>query len=136
MPSFLLDTNVISELRKTRPHGAVVSWISRLRQDEIFICAVSLGELQRGIERTRRSDLEKAAQLETWVDRVAGAYNAIPMDGIAFREWARIMDRQSDDLLEDAMIAAVARIHQLTVATRNEADFAALRTPYFNPFKI
>jgi toxin FitB len=57
------------------------------------------------------------------------------MDGTAFREWAGIMDMQSDDLLEDAMIAAIARVHRLTVATRNEADFSVLKTPYLNPFK-
>lgn len=135
MTRFLLDTNVVSELRKRKPHGAVVSWVNSVGDDQLFLSAVSLGEMQRGVERTRRSDPRIAGELETWIEKVASSYDVLPMNGVAFREWARLMERHSVTLSEDAMIAAIARVNGLTVATRDEADFAALGAEYFNPFK-
>jgi hypothetical protein len=132
---YLLDTNVISEMRKLRPHGAVVAWFSTMEEARLFLSAVTLGELQAGIERTRRQDPPKARELEHWVDRLPASYNVLPMDTPCFREWARIMDGQQPDLLEDAMIAATARVHRLIVATRNERDFKQLDVRTFNPFK-
>jgi hypothetical protein len=132
---FLLDTNVISELRKPKPHGAVIAWLNSLREDQIHVSAVSLGELQRGIERTRKTDSRKAAEIEAWLDQIAISNNVLPMHGAAFREWARLMEGKSDTLIEDAMIAAIARMHSLTVATRNEADFTSLGIVCLNPFK-
>ena len=135
MIGYLLDTNVISELRKSRPHGAVVQWLNSLREDQIFLSAVTLGELQRGIERTRRLDAAKVAEIEAWVDRLEASISVIPMDGRCFREFAKLMERKSAHLLEDAMIAATARVHGLTVATRNERDFALLSIVTINPFQ-
>jgi len=132
---YLLDTNVISELRKVRPHGAVVAWFSTMEEARLFLSAVTLGELQAGIERTRRQDPSKAGELERWVDRLPASYQVLPMDTACFREWARIMDSKPSDLLEDAMIAATARVHRLVVATRNERDFKQLGVRTFNPFK-
>jgi predicted nucleic acid-binding protein len=94
-----------------------------------------MGELQAGIERTRRQDLSKASEIESWADQLAVSYQILPMDTRCFREWGRIMDRKPDRLLEDAMIAATARVHQLIVATRNEADFKQLDVRILNPFK-
>lgn len=135
MKGFLLDTNVISELRRPRPHGGVVNWLRGLDEDHVHVCAVSVGELQRGIERTRRSDPGKAGEIERWLEALVAGRNILPMDAAAFREWARLMEGRSATLLEDAMIAAIARVWGLTVATRNEADFAALETAHVNPFK-
>jgi len=135
MNQYLLDTNVVSELRKPRPHGAVVAWLNDLDDDQLFLSAVTLGELQAGVERTRRQDATKAGEIEAWVDRLAASYQILPMDTPCFREWGRIMDRKPDELLEDAMIAATARVHQLIVATRNEADFRQLDVRLLNPFK-
>jgi len=132
---FLLDTNVISELRRPRPHDRVVNWLRGLDEDHVHVCAVSVGELQRGIERTRRSDPGKAGEIERWLEALVAGRNILPMDAAAFREWARLMEGRSATLLEDAMIAAIARVWGLTVATRNEADFAALETAHVNPFK-
>jgi predicted nucleic acid-binding protein len=132
---YLLDTNVVSELRKPRPHGAVLAWIEKTDDAHLFLSAVTLGEIQVGIELTREQDLAKAAEIEAWLDLVAGAYNVLPMDAGAFRRWARLMHRQSDTLYEDAMIAATAQAHGLTVATRNVADFRALGVEVFNPFR-
>ena len=136
MNRYLLDTNVISEMRKPRPHGAVVAWIQELRDEQMFLSAVTLGELQAGIERTRIQDEAKAHEIETWLDLVAQSYALLPMDTACFRECARLMHGKTDDLFEDAMIAATARVHNLVVATRNETDFRHFDVEVFNPFRF
>lgn len=133
-PAYLLDTNVVSELRRPRPHGGVVAWLQSLDDAQLHLSAVTLGEIQAGIELTREQDPDKAAGIETWLEQVAGAWNVLPMDAATFRAWARLMHRKSDTLYEDAMIAATAQVHGLTVATRNGADFKALGMVVFNPF--
>ena len=132
---FLLDTNVVSELRRAKPHGAVLAWIRSVNDADLNVSAVTLGELQAGVELTREQDEAKAQELQDWVDLMAVSYNVLPMDGAAFRMWAKLIHRKSDTLNEDAMIAAVARIHRLTVVTRNVGDFAGFGVPVFNPFK-
>lgn len=132
--AYLLDTNVVSELRKQRPHGGVVAWLESIDDAQLYLSAVTLGEIQAGIELTREQDPDKANEIEAWLELVAGAYNILPMDAAAFRAWARLMHRKSDTLYEDAMIAATAKVHGLTVATRNVADFNALGLEVFNPF--
>ncbi|MEY4564463.1 MAG: hypothetical protein RLZZ618_3740 [Pseudomonadota bacterium] len=131
---YLLDTNVISELRRPRPHGAVLSWLESTADNELHLSAVTLGEIQAGIELTREQDAEKAEQIEAWADLVAGSYNVLSMDAETFRLWARLMHRRSDTLYEDAMIAATAQRHQLTVVTRNVVDFSELGVDVVNPF--
>ena len=131
---YLLDTNVVSELRRPRPHGAVLAWLQAVDDAQLFISAVTLGEIQAGIELTREQDTDKASEIEAWLDQVAAAYNVLPLDAAAFREWARLMHRRSDTLYEDAMIAATARVHGLTVVSRNVADFKALGMETINPF--
>lgn len=135
MNKYLLDTNVVSELRKPRPHGAVVAWLRGQEDEQLFLSAVTMGELQAGIELTRRQDPSKADEIERWVDQLATSYQILPMDTACFREWGRIMDRKPDQLLEDAMIAATARVHRLIVATRNEKDLRQLDVRIYNPFK-
>ncbi len=132
--AYLLDTNVVSELRKQRPHGAVRAWLEGVDDAQLYLSAVTLGEIQAGIELTREQNPAKADEIEAWLELLAGAYNVLPMDAATFRAWARLMHRKTDALYEDAMIAATAQVHGLTVATRNVADFSALGFEVFNPF--
>ena len=132
---YLLDTNIVSELRKPRPHGGVVAWLQSTEDADLHLSAVTLGEIQAGIELTRDQDAPKAAEIEAWLELVARSYNVLPMDGAAFRTWARLMHRRSDTMYEDAMIAATAAVHNLTVVTRNVADFAPFDVRVLNPFK-
>jgi toxin FitB len=131
---YLLDTNVVSELRKNKPHDAVIAWFTGIREDEIFLSAVTFGELQAGIELTRRQNAPKAKEIEEWVDKLAAAYTILPMDSAIFREWARLMNGQPDQLSEDAMLAATARVHRLALVTRNSRDFETFDVPLLNPF--
>ncbi|PKM06585.1 MAG: VapC toxin family PIN domain ribonuclease [Gammaproteobacteria bacterium HGW-Gammaproteobacteria-4] len=133
---YLLDTNIISELRRPTPHGAVLAWLNSVDGNELYFSAVTLGEIQAGIELTRAQDAAKAAQIEGWLDLVAQTHNVLPMDGAAFRMWAKLMHRKSSTLYEDALIAATARVHSLTVVTRNVADFASFGVPLLNPFEV
>ena len=132
---YLLDTNVVSELRKPKPHGAVVAWLQGLEDTQIHLCAVTIGEIQAGIELTREQDQAKAQEIETWLELVASSYNVLPMDAPAFRAWAKLMHRKSETVYEDAMIAATAKVHGLTVATRNVVDFKSFGVPLVNPFR-
>ncbi len=131
---FLLDTNVVSELRRLRPHGAVLAWLRDVPDTDLHLSAVTLCELQAGVEITREQDPAKAAEIEAWIERVAETYNVVTMDARTFRSWARLMHRRSDELIEDAMIAATAQVHNLTVVTRNVRDFERFGVRTLNPF--
>ena len=131
---YLLDTNVVSELRKPKPHGAVVTWLQSTPEADLHLSAVTLGEIQAGIELAREQDRAKATEIEIWANLLTASYNILPMDGETFRMWARLMHRKPDSLYEDAMIAATAKVHQLTVVTRNIADFATFKVNLLNPF--
>ena len=130
----MLDTNVVSELRKPKPHGAVVQWIQDIPDADLHISAVTIGEIQAGIELTREQDESKATELEQWLELVSGSFNVVPMDALAFRVWARLMHKTSETLYEDAMIAATAKVHKFTVVTRNVTDFKSFGVSVLNPF--
>ncbi|CBL46568.1 PIN (PilT N terminus) domain protein [gamma proteobacterium HdN1] len=136
MRMYLLDTNIVSELRKPKPHGGVLAWLNSVEDAHLHIATVTLGEIQAGIELTRDQDPEKAAEIERWVDQVAEAYNVLAMDGPSFRCWAKLMHKKSDTLYEDAMIASIATTNGLTVVTRNTSDFSSFGVPLLNPFEF
>lgn len=134
MTGYLLDTMVVSETRKPRPHGAVLAWLQALPIDQVYLSAVSIGELQAGVEAARQHNPAKAGEIELWIQDLALSYTVLPMDVLCFREWARLMCGRSGDVLEDMMIAATARVHGLTLATRNLRDFENIELEILNPF--
>jgi len=131
---YLLDTNIVSELRKIKPHGGVLSWFENIAEADLFLSVVTLGEIQAGIEKTREQDALKADAIEKWLEQVAGAYNILLLDAVIFRLWAKLMHRQSNTVYEDAMIAATALVHKLIVVTRNVGDFERFNVELMNPF--
>jgi toxin FitB len=133
---YLLDTNVVSELRRPKPHGAVLAWLASVDEKDLYLSSFSLGEIQRGIEITRQQDATKAQSLELWLDQLVDAFEVLVLDAVVMREWARMMHRQSNTLSDDAMLAATARVHGLQMITRNTADFEVLGVNCFNPFNF
>ena len=131
---YLLDTNVVSELRRPRPDRAVVDWIQDVPSDDLYLSAVTIGEIQAGIELTRQQDAAKAEEIEAWLERVLATYDILALDAVSFRVWARLMHRRSDTLMQDAMIAACATVNRLVVVTRNVRDFDQLGVRTLNPF--
>jgi predicted nucleic acid-binding protein len=131
---YLLDTNVVSELRRPRPHPAVLAWLQATDDATLHLSAVTIAEIQSSIERVRDHDAGKANELEEWLDMVSATYSVLPMDAAAFRRWARLMHRRSDTLYEDAMIAATALCHGFTIVTRNVRDFVLFDVPVVDPF--
>lgn len=131
---YLLDTNVVSELRRPSPHPAVLNWIYQAPPEWLYLSAVTIGEIQAGIEITREQNKMKAEELENWLNQVLVAYPILPVDAVAFRAWAKLMHRQADTRLQDALIASVAVVHRLTVVTRNVRDFERLGVPTLDPF--
>lgn len=133
---YLLDTNVVSELRRVRPHGAVLAWLQTVDEADLHISAVTIGEIQSGIEITRAQDDQKASEIEAWLVQVIATGQVLAMDAREFRCWARLMHGRSDDLIEDAMIAATALVNNLIVVTRNVRDFKPFGVQTTNPFEM
>ena len=131
---FLLDTNIVLELRKPKPHGGVVAWVSANDTTSLYLSAMTIAELQRGVEITREQDADKASEIEVWLEQLMFTGQVLAMDAAVCREWARLMHRRSDTLVEDAFIAATARVHRLVVATRNVRDFKTFGVETLNPF--
>ena len=132
---YLLDTNVIFELRKPRPHGGVLTWLKAKNNEELFISAMTIGELQAGVEVTRRQDPSKVEVIDRWIDQIANSYQILSIDASIFRQWAKWMRGCSDHLLEDALLAATAHVHRLKVVTRNVKDFERFDVGLINPFE-
>ena len=113
----------------------MLAWVEAVNDADLNLSAVTIGEIQSGIEVTREQDSTQADEIEAWLNQVADSYNVLPMDGRVFRVWARLMHRRSDDLLEDAMIATTARAYGLTVVTRNIRGFEGFGVEVLNPFE-
>ncbi len=133
---YLLDTGVVSELRRPEPHPSLVRWITETPSDQLFLSAATLGEIQAGIENVRDWDPGSATRLEVWLEAVIESGAVLPMDEECFREYARIQHRRPRGVSSVAMIAAAARVHQLTVVTRDGRDYRRLGVTCVNPFEL
>jgi predicted nucleic acid-binding protein len=135
--SFLIDTNVVSELQKgARADSNVVAWFAGFAENKIFLSALTLGEIRRGIESVRRRDPKFAAALETWLGRVAAQHQGrvLSVDRSIAEEWGRmdVPDRLPD---VDGLLAATAKVHGLTLVTRNVKDMERTGVDHVNPFE-
>jgi predicted nucleic acid-binding protein len=132
----LIDTNVVSELRKgERADPNVAAWFAGLADEEVFLSALTLGEIRRGIESIRRRDPKSAAALESWLGRIADQHRnrILPVDRSIAEEWGRM--NVPDPLpVIDGLLAATASVLGLTLATRNTADIARTGVSCVNPF--
>ena len=134
--SYLLDTNVISELRKgERADGKVTAWFADVAEEEIFLSVLTIGEIRRGIENVRRRDSGSAASLDRWLALLSEAHGdrILPVDRAIAEEWGR-MSAPGPLPVVDGLLAATARVLGLTIVTRNVADIAATGTKLLNPF--
>ena len=134
---FLLDTNVVSELRKAQADPAVVAWARNVPAYKLYISAITLLEIETGILRLERRDPEQAAPLRNWLEThviPAFAGRVLSVDANIARRCARlhVPDRSNES---DALIAATALVHDMTVVTRNTKDFAFSGVPLFNPWE-
>ena len=139
MSGWLLDTNVVSELRKNRPDPHVKAWSDAQPADSLFLSTVTLAEIRYGIEC--QADLAFREELETWLARRLRPWFAdriLPVDEDVILEWRHMVARGRNKAITfsqpDLFIAATARVHALAVCTRNEHDFRMADVPVLNPW--
>ena len=132
---FLIDTVILSELRRRQRDPVVVTWFERQRTADLFLSVISIGEIERGIARQRATDPAFAGALAAWLDRVLDLYGdrVLPFDLRAARRWGALSAALGNDSA-DLMIAATALEHGLTVVTRNVSDFEPSGVAVVDPF--
>jgi predicted nucleic acid-binding protein len=138
MTGFLIDTNVISELRKgQRANPQVRRWFSRTKDDRMFLSVLVLGEIRRGIEIIRRRDAAAAAALERWLAGVLRVHadRILPVDAAVAEQWGRL-DTAGRLPVVDGLLAATALVHDLTLVTRNVKDVARTGVEVIDPFDL
>lgn len=138
MSGFLLDTNVVSELRKgSRADAHVARWFAGRDRRELFLSAITLAEIRRGIALIERRDPTQANRLRVWCDRLQREFGRagrlLPIRAAEAAVWGKLMAVRPLPVL-DGFLAATAQVHELTLATRNVADFAGLPVQVENPF--
>lgn len=135
--TFIIDTNVLSELRKPveRANAGVTAWFDSVDRDSLYLSVVTIAEIRRGIEQLRHRDPVQAARIEEWLARVrrAMAWRILPITEAIAEEWGR-MQAPAPAPVIDAFVAATARVHGMTVITRNASDFRRFGIPLLNPF--
>ena len=135
--SYLIDTNVLSELRKgQRCNARVAAWFAQVPDHDISLSVLVIGEIRRGVERIRLRDPQAAASLESWLSRVINGHSdrLLPIDREIAEEWGRMNAARPLSAI-DSLLAATAKIHGLTLVTRNIADIATTGVTYLNPFE-
>jgi predicted nucleic acid-binding protein len=135
--SFLIDTNIISEIRKgDRCDPVVAAWWADVSEEDLWLSALVLGEIRKGVELARKRDPAKAAALEAWLGEVVSGFGdrVLPIDAAVAEEWGRLSAIRPTPVT-DALLAATAKVNGLTLATRNGADVAGLGVEVLNPFE-
>ncbi len=136
--SFLLDTNIISELRKgPRCHPSVANWFSTIEGHEVYLSVLVVGEIRKGIELVRRNDHITAARLERWLQQIIDQYSEriLPIDQNVAEEWGRLNVPNPLPII-DALLAATAKVYNLVLVTRNVNDIRRSGVSYMNPFDL
>ena len=133
MTAYLLDTNVVSELIKATPSPVVTAWLTA--EQDTWLSVLTVGELRRGAHLLRRRDETRAARLDEWIAELAASYGdrILPVDAHVTDAWAALRATRTLPVI-DALIAATAHVHGLTVATRNVSDFADTGVTVIDPF--
>lgn len=134
--SFLLDTNVISEARKPRGDAVVKAWISSVESEELYLSVLVLGEIRRGVELLRRTDPTQANAYELWLQSLTSDHGGrvLPVTLEIAEEWGRINVRDYLPVV-DGLMAATAKVWNMTFVTRNTADVERSGVRLLNPFE-
>ena len=133
--TFLLDTNVVSEVRKKEPNPGVSEWFASVPADQLFLSVLVVGEVRQGIERLIRRDQAQAEIYEQWLYRLVNAYGdrIVPITARVAEVWGRVNVPDPMPVV-DGLMAATALVHGWTLVTRNLGDFASAGVPLLNPF--
>ncbi|MGD9615857.1 MAG: type II toxin-antitoxin system VapC family toxin [Alphaproteobacteria bacterium] len=135
--SFLIDTNVLSEIRKGRRCDPnVAAWFASVDDSGVYVSVLVLGEIRRGIEMLRRRDAAQALALQHWLNRASADFSdrLLPIDRAVADEWGRLSAIRTVPVV-DGLLVSTARVHGMTFVTRNIADVAGLGAFVLNPFK-
>ena len=135
--NYLIDTNIISEVRKgAKCDQHVAAWYESIADDAVYLSVLVLGEIRKGIERARPNDPTKSRVLESWLSDVVNSFaeRILPIDQVVADEWGRMSAKRPLSTI-DALLAATAKVHGMTLATRNIADIADLGAKILNPFE-
>jgi predicted nucleic acid-binding protein len=133
--AFLLDTNILSELRKPRPDPGVHTWFGTSHADDLYLSVLTVGEIRQGVERLQRRDPAQARAYLRWLETLKRDFAArvLPVTTAVAEEWGRLNARRSLPVI-DGLLAATALVHRLTLVTRNVADVERTGAEVLNPF--
>jgi predicted nucleic acid-binding protein len=134
--SFLLDTNIVSELIRPRPNVNVIGWLQRVPSTDLFLSVITVGEIRKGIELKRKTGAADAARLEAWLQALSLHYRSrlLVFDEPVADQWGRLMAAHPSLPVEDGQLAATALHHGLTLVTRNLRHLAPTGVPHLDPF--
>jgi toxin FitB len=135
--SFLLDTNVVAEMRRSAPDRRVVTWFRDNADEAAYLSVMVIGEIRKGIERLRPRDAGRAAAIDSWLDQVVETYEQrlLPASVAVAQEWGRLLAVPQPPPPVDALMAATAKVHRLTLVTRNVKDVEGTGVAVINPFE-